>query len=287
MRCKSGPRPRSPGGRKGTSSRFKRRPFAAQAEIAGGRSRTARVHCAAVAGERVKLQVQERESRGSAESRRLRKQGLIPGVLYGRGRAPHAICIPERELRRVLTGDGGLHAILDVVLEGQKTTHASILKSFQQDPVRGGLIHVDLQEVRLDQPIQARVVVELLGEPVGVTEGGVLSQVNREVTVEALPMEIPEHVELDVTGMAIGDTLRLSDLPVQDGIKFLDDPEETVLATVTMPTRIVEPEPEEVEGEELEEGELPEGEVPEGEAAEAAAEGEGEAPAGEQEATEE
>jgi large subunit ribosomal protein L25 len=98
-----------------------------------------------------------------------------------------------------------------------------------------------------------------------VTEGGVLSQVNREVTVEALPMEVPEHLELDVTGMAIGDTLRLVDLGTQKGVTYLDDPEETVLATVTMPTRIVEPEPEEVEGEEGEEGELPEGEVPEGE----------------------
>jgi large subunit ribosomal protein L25 len=236
-----------------------------------------------VAGERVKLQVQERESRGSAESRRLRKQGLIPGVLYGRGKTPHSICIPERELRRVLTGEGGLHAILDVVLEGQKTAHPSILKEYQQHPVRGGIIHVDLQEVALDKPIQARVVVELIGEPAGVTEGGVLSQVNREVTVEALPLEVPEHLELDVSGMAIGDTLRLADLQAQDGVKYLDDPEETVLATVTMPTRIVEPEPEEVE--ELEEGELPEGEVPEGE--EAPAEGEAEEVSGGQESAEE
>jgi large subunit ribosomal protein L25 len=105
----------------------------------------------------------------------------------------------------------------------------------------------------------------------------VLSQVNREVTVEALPMEIPEHLELDVTGMAIGDTLRLVDLPMQEGVKYLDDPEETVLATVTMPTRIVEPEPE--EGEELEEGELPEGEEAVAEGEEAPAEGEAEAPA--------
>ncbi len=241
-----------------------------------------------MAGERVKLQVQERDSRGSAESRRLRRQGLIPGVLYGRGKSPHPIRVPERELRRVLTGEGGLHAILDVVLEGQKTTHPSILKEYQQHPVKGGLIHFDLQEVRLDQPIQARVVVELVGEPVGVTEGGVLSQVNREVTVEALPMEIPEHLELDVSGMAIGDTLRLADLRVSEGFTYVDDPEETVLATVTMPTRFVEPEPEEVEGEELEEGELPEGEVPEGEEGaegEARAEGEGEAP--EQETREE
>jgi len=245
-----------------------------------------------VAGERVKLQVLERESRGSAESRRLRRQGLIPGVLYGREKEPKAICVAERELRRALTGEGGLHAILDVTMDGQKTARPSILKSWQQDPVKGSLTHIDLQEVRLDQPIQAQVVVELIGEPVGVTEGGVLSQVSREITVEALPLEVPEHLDLDVTGMAIGDTLRLVDLPVQEGVKFLDDPEETVLATVTMPTRFVEPEPEEIEGEEeLEEGELPEGEeAPEGEEGEAPAEGEGEGgetPSGEQETSEE
>jgi large subunit ribosomal protein L25 len=232
-----------------------------------------------MAGERVKLQVQERERRGSADARRLRKQGLIPGVLYGKGKASHAICVPERDLRRVLTGAGGLHAILDVVLEGQSTAHASILKDYQQDPIRGHISHIDLQEVRLDQPIQASVTVQLVGEPVGAKEGGVLSQVQREINVEALPMEIPEHLDLDVSGMAIGDTLRLADLAPMAGVTYLDDPEETVLATVTLPTREVEPEPEEVpEGEELPEGEVPEGEAP----PEGAAEEGGEAAAGEQ-----
>ncbi len=179
--------------------------------------------------------------------------------------------MPERELRRALTGGHGLHAILDVVLEGQKTTHASILKEAQQDPIKGRVIHVDLQEVRLDQPIQAQVVIELVGEAEGVKEGGVLSQVVREINVEALPMEVPDRIELDVSGMAIGDTLRLADLTPREGVVYLDDPEETVLANVTVPTRIVEPEPE--EGEELPEGaEVPEGEeAPEG-AAEAAPE---------------
>src|SRR6185437_921 len=219
-----------------------------------------------MAGERVKLQVKEREHRGSGAARRLRREGFIPGVLYGSGKQPHAICIPERELRRVLTGAGGLHAILDVVLEGQKTTHASILKDYQQDPIRGHISHVDLQEVRLDQPIQASVTIQLVGEPVGVKEGGVLSQVQREINVEALPMEIPEHIDLDVSRMAIGDTLRLSDLRPMEGVTYLDDPEETVLASVALPAREVEPEPEEgVEGEELPEGEVPEGEeAPEG-----------------------
>jgi large subunit ribosomal protein L25 len=118
--------------------------------------------------------------------------------------------------------------------------------------------------VRLDQPIQAVVTVQLVGEPAGVKEGGVLSQVQREINVEALPMEIPEHLDLDVTGMAIGDTLRLADLAARDGVTYLDDPEETVLATVTLPTREVEPEEVTEEGEEVPEGEVPEEERPEG-----------------------
>src|SRR5947208_197585 len=221
-----------------------------------------------MAGERVKLQVKERERRGSADARRLRRAGFIPGVLYGNGQTAHSIFVSERDLRRVLTGAGGLHAILDVVLEGKQAAHASILKDFQQDPIRGHISHIDLQEARLDQPIQASVNVQLVGEPAGAKEGGVLSQVQREITVEALPMEIPEHIDLDVSGMAIGDTLRLADLLGQDGAKYLDDPE-TVLATVTLPTKVEEPEPEVVEGEE---GELAVGEVPPEEQPEGAAE---------------
>ena len=224
-----------------------------------------------MAGERVKLVVAPREKLGSAESRRLRKQGLVPGVLYGRTE-PVAICIAERELRRALTGAGGFHAILDIQVEGKQASHSAILKDYQRDEVRGFVTHVDLQEVRLDQPITASVSVELMGgeEAPGVREGGVLSQVAREVSVEALPLEVPEHLELDVSGMAIGDTLRVADLPGREGVTFLDDPE-TVIATVTMPTRVVEPE-EMLEGEEAEAGV----EVP---PAEEAPEGGSEAPA--------
>jgi large subunit ribosomal protein L25 len=218
----------------------------------------------------MKLVVQERERLGSAEARRMRKQGLIPGVLYGRSN-PHAISVRERELRHALTTSAGLHAILDVVLEGQKSTHPSVLKEYQLDPIRGKLTHIDLQEVRLDQPIQASVTVNLIGEPAGVKEGGVLSQVSREVNVEALPMEIPEHLDIDVSGMQMGDTLRLTELEVPDNVKLLDDPEVTVLATVTMPTRVEEPEEALEEGEEAELEGVPSEEQPEG-----AAEGEGE-----------
>jgi large subunit ribosomal protein L25 len=214
-----------------------------------------------VAGERVKLEVGARDRRGSGDARRLRRRGLIPGVLYGQGREPSAICVHERELRRALTGAGGLNAILDVTVEGDGGKPVpAVLKDYQEDPLRGTLVHVDLQQVRLDRPIQATVPVVLVGEAAGAKEGGVLSQVTRELNVEALPMEIPENLELDVTEMHIGDTLRLADLPEREQLTFLDDPEETVLATVTMPTRVEEPE------EMLEEGEEVEG-VPEGEEA--------------------
>ncbi len=225
-----------------------------------------------MAGERVKLEVKPRDLRGSSASRRLRRDGLIPGVLYGRGKDPNPFCVAERDLRKALTGPAGLHAILDVVLDGQKTTHASILKDYQQDVISGRLTHIDLQEVRLDQPIHAQVVIELVGESVGAKEGGVLSQVSREINVEALPLEVPERIEVDISDMEMGDTMRLADVPAPEGVTFLDDPEETVLATVTVPTRVEEPEDVLAE-EELEEGvELPEGE----EAPEGAAEGEAE-----------
>jgi large subunit ribosomal protein L25 len=172
-----------------------------------------------------------------------------------------------------LTGPGGLHSILDVEVDGTGKSHASILKEYQQDKIRGHVIHIDLQEVRLDQTIQATVTVHLIGgeDAPGVREGGVLSQPLREIQVEALPLEVPEHIDLDVSHMVVNDTLRIGDIQVPDGVTLLDDPE-TVVATVTAPTREVEPEP--VEGEE----ELAEGEEPAAEGAEAP-EGGAEAPA--------
>jgi large subunit ribosomal protein L25 len=213
-----------------------------------------------VAGERVKLVVQNRAVLGSAESRRLRRQGLIPGVLYGRSE-PVPITVPERDLRAALTGEAGANAVLDVVVDGGNA-HASVLKEFQQDPVRGTITHIDLQEVRLDQPIHATVPVHLVGEAAGAKEGGVLSQAVTEITVEALPMEVPASVDFDVSGLHIGDSAHLSDVALPDGVSLVDDPE-TVLASVTQPTRVEEPEEALEEGEAAATAGLGEGEQPE------------------------
>ena len=209
---------------------------------------------------------------GTTSAMRLRREGFIPGVIYGRGKKPHAIAVPERELRAALSGPHGRHAILDVTLSGQKTSHASILKDFQVDPIRGRITHFDLHEVRLDQPITAQVAIELVGESPGVKAGGVLSALVREVSVEALPLEIPDRVELDISGAEIGTTLRVADLVAPEGSKLLDDPD-TVVVTVAAPRVEVEeevPEEELAEGEEAPEGEEPaaEGEAPTADAGE-------------------
>ena len=221
-----------------------------------------------MSGDRLKLEVREREDLGSRRTRRLRSQGLVPGVLYGKGHA-RAIVIHERELRAAMTGPSGLHAILDVVIEGQKTVHPSILADYQQDPIRGTISHIDLREVRLDQAIHATVSIQLVGEAVGVKTGGMISLVTREIHVEALPTDVPEHIDVDVTNMEVGDVLRLADIRAIANVTLLDDPQETVIATVSVPRGFAE----------LEEAEAAEAEAA---AAEAEAEGEeGEAPAAE------
>jgi large subunit ribosomal protein L25 len=208
-----------------------------------------------VAGERVKLVVFERTILGSPESRRLRKQGLIPGVLYGRS-TPVTITVAERDLRAALTTPAGSHAVLDVAIEGG-AGHSAILKDYQRDKVRGTITHIDLQEVRLDQPIQTAVTLTLVGEPVGVKEGGVLAQVTNEINVEALPLEVPQHLEIDISELRIGESVRLSALVVPAGVTVLDDLEETVLATITHQRAEEEP-TEAEEGAEAVEGEEPE-----------------------------
>jgi large subunit ribosomal protein L25 len=220
----------------------------------------------AVAGERVKLAVLQRSQLGSAESRRLRRQGLIPGVLYGRS-DPVAIAVGDRELRAALTTAAGSHAVLDVAIDGG-SAHSAILKDFQRDKVRGTIVHIDLQEVRLDQPIQTSVAVTLVGDPIGVREGGVLNQVTNEINVEALPLEVPQHLEADVSGLGIGETLRLAQITVPEGVRLLDDPDETVLASVQLAREEVVAEAE--EGEEAAEGAEP-GAAAEGAEPEAAA----------------
>jgi large subunit ribosomal protein L25 len=209
-----------------------------------------------VSGDRIRLEVKERDadSRGSRRVRRLRKDGLIPGVLYSKGDA-RALIVGDRELRAALTGASGLHAIVDVVFDGQTTPHHAVLKDYQRHAVKGFITHVDFHEVRLDQTIQASVAVHLVGESPGVKAGGVLQQVTREINIEALPGSIPEHIEVDLGELEIGGNVRLESVAAIEGVTFLDDPHETVIASCSAPRGLEEEEVAE------EEGEAAEGEV--------------------------
>jgi len=216
-------------------------------------------------GTRPSLSVEERSERGSREARRLRRAGYVPGVLYGASHPdPVAFKVGARDLRQMLAAGA---ALFDVRIGAEKSVPA-ILKDQQSHPVRGELLHVDLLEVRLDEKIQSPVAIELEGgeEAPGVKEGGVLEHVTRELVIEALPTDIPDQITVDVSQLEVAGTLMLSELTPPEGVEFLDDPEETTIATIVVPTEVAEPEIEEeteligAEAEEAPEGEAGEGE---------------------------
>jgi large subunit ribosomal protein L25 len=218
------------------------------------------------------LTLTPREAAGSREARRLRHRGDVPGVLYGGGEEPVSFQVPARTLRQVLAHAG---AVLDVTIEGGSTGPA-VLKELVRHPVSGDTLHVDLLRVRLDQKIHSTVILELTGteDAPGVRDNGVLEHVAREVSIEALPTDIPDAITHDVSEMQIGDTVTLEAVRPPAGVTLLDDPE-TVVATLTPPRLQVEP-TDEIEEETAVVGE---GEAPAEEGGEAEGEGGGEAAA--------
>jgi large subunit ribosomal protein L25 len=178
------------------------------------------------------LEATARAIEGSRSVRRLRRSGRVPGVLYGGEGESVAFSVDERELRHALAAAG---AVVELALEG--TTASAVLKDVQRHPVRGETMHVDFLRVDLAQPIQATVALHLEGadEAPGVREGGVLEQVTREITVEALPRELPEHLVQDVSGMALNETMTLAAVSAPSGVTIIDDGE-TVIATITAPS---------------------------------------------------
>jgi large subunit ribosomal protein L25 len=167
-------------------------------------------------------------------------------VLYGGDAEAVGFDADARELRLALAGSG---AVLDLSVDGDKATPV-VLKEAQRHPVRGETVHVDLLRVRLDEEINAVVPLELEGveEAPGVKEGGVLEQITRELNVQALPTTIPESIVHAVGEMEIGDTIMLSALTPPDGVTLLDDPDETVVATLS-PPRLQAEAAEEIEAE--------------------------------------
>jgi large subunit ribosomal protein L25 len=187
------------------------------------------------------LSVAQREPAGSREARRLRREGRVPGIVYGGGEDPIAFQVEVRTLRQALAHAG---AVINLSIEGASSTPV-VVKDLVRHPVNGETVHLDLLRVRLDQAIQSTVALELVGADAapGVREGGVLEHVTRELTIEALPGDIPDSIEQDVSEMVIGDTITLESLRPPANVKVLDDPE-TVIATLSPPRLQTEDEPE-------------------------------------------
>jgi len=183
--------------------------------------------------ERVKLVVHPRDEVGSRESRRLRRSGLIPAVIYGSGKPGVPVSVDAHSLREALATEAGTHAVLDVVVEGHKRPHVAIVKELELDRVKHVVTHVDFQEIKLTEPIESEVSIEFDGTPVGVKiGGGLLDVATRAVTVSALPTEMPDRLLADVEGLDVGDVAHVSDLQVPDGITVLDDPDEVICSVL-------------------------------------------------------
>jgi large subunit ribosomal protein L25 len=192
-------------------------------------------------GKRPTLAVEDRPERGTRAVRRLRRDGFVPGVVYGGGNGESIpFKVDARVLRQVLV-DGS--ALIDLALGGGKRRPV-IVKDQQLHPVRGEVMHIDLLEVRLDEKIQAPVSVQLVGTEgaPGIKEGGVMEQATHQLNIEALPTDIPDAITIDVSGMVIAATMHLSEVTPPPGVAFLDNPEETIIATVVVPTEVEEPE---------------------------------------------
>ncbi len=188
----------------------------------------------------VTFAVEARTERGKGAARKLRARGLAPGVVYGGGREATAIAFDVKGLDRLITtSHGGLNTLIDLSGDSEASGRTVIAKELQREPVRGGITHADFYEINLKEKIEVEVPIHLTGEPAGVLLGGVLDQQQREVTLLCLPNAIPDEIEVDVSGMELGDSLHVEQIAIPDGAELITEGALTV-ATVLVPRGLKE-----------------------------------------------
>jgi len=180
------------------------------------------------------LTIKRREGTGKQFAKRLRRQGVVPAILYG-GAKNEPVTVDPKSVLRMIAGHAGTTQLLTLKMDGEGGSRLAIIRAMQFDPVSENLVHVDLQEVSADKPITVRVAVHPVGEAIGVRDTrGILNLVLHEVSVSCLPTVIPEGIDADVSELAIGDVLTIADLSVPEGVRVLNDPGQAV-ATVSPP----------------------------------------------------
>src|SRR2546422_2502263 len=246
------------------------------------------------------IEVKPREDLGKNASRRLRHEGLIPGIVYGAKKDPVPVVVDPKKILEIIHSESGVNTIFQLGLSDGEARRHVMIKDYQVDPVKGSLIHADFVRIQMDEVIEVEVPVQVTGEAAGVKlDGGILEHVTRQVRVSCLPADIPEHITIDVTPLKIGDALRVSDLPKSDKYRMLTEPDQT-LVVVSPPAKeeVVAPvaeaapaapaEPEVIKkGKVAEEGAAEAEEADDAKKAEAGKEKEAEKPEGREEALQE
>ncbi len=199
------------------------------------------------------LAARERQESGKGAARKLRQQGRIPAIFYGPGSKPMKLAVEYIDFERIITGTSGENVIIALEIEAQEgnQNRTVMLKELQSDPVQERYLHADFYEISMDKEITVNVAIQLSGTPVGVTNGGILENVKRELSVSCLPDKLTSAIDVDISGMDIGDAIHIEDIQLPEGMRALEDGRLTV-AVIAAPAV----EKEEVEGEagEAEEG---------------------------------
>jgi ribosomal protein L25, Ctc-form len=206
---------------------------------------------------RLAINVQRRTDSGKGAARRLRREGKVPAVVYGRKTGNVYLAVDASALNRLLAG-GGATALVDLIIDGNQTQTA-LIREVQRQPDRDDVLHVDFHAVEMDQEVEVQVPVVLVGEDQRESDGGIVTQLLRELAVTCLPADIPERIEADVSGLRVGDSLLVSDLVVPPGVTVNTPAEEVVVSVVASKAVAAEAEEAEAAGEEAESGEKPAG----------------------------
>ncbi len=182
----------------------------------------------------VSFTVEVRKKTGKEAAKKLRKQGLIPAILYGPQTDPVPLTVRLNELKKILLRHRGEQIIFNLTVQGngQSTQKMALIKELQYHPVTDEIIHADFYEVRMDRPVEVDVPVEIVGKAKGVERGGLLEVLMHEITVSCLPDRIPDKIEIDVSELDVGDTLHIRDLTPPEGVSFAEDPEAPVVTIV-------------------------------------------------------
>jgi large subunit ribosomal protein L25 len=182
--------------------------------------------------EKIALSVELRKETGKGPARRVRFAGKIPGVLYGLGSST-PITINKKELVRILNAGESGSTLLSLNL-GDKGEKMAVIRDYQLDPINSQLLHADLQEVSMGKTIHLKVHINLVGSPLGVKEGGILEHLSREIEIECLPGDMPEHIEVEISALKVNESIHVRDLKLPEGVKALTD-SDTVVVTIAQP----------------------------------------------------